>query len=290
MATKTRKSAHINNRSFATTTAIVLAGLSAYTIWKDLHVYVTHYSLETDKVTEKLRIVQVSDFHNDRLLGSKMLDKVRSESPNIIVITGDFIDRHRTDAAYALDVAEELAGIAPVYYVPGNHESAVSSYAELKDGLISRGVTIVGSDPVAAGAFLGLPCADIDLYGINDPYFVSENSRRSRAIIKDTLSDIAPDSGRFSILLSHRPESFEDYVSSGFDLVFTGHAHGGQLRLPGIGGIFAPGQGLLPKYDAGEFRSGDTTMIVSRGIGNSLLPPRIGDPPEVVVLDIEPLK
>ena len=266
-------------KTFASAAAIVLAGLSVYTVRTDLNVYVTHYSMMSDKVTDHLRIVQISDFHNDHLLGSKMLEKVREESPDIIVITGDFIDRLRTDTSYALDTAESLTGIAPVYYVPGNHESVISSYSELKDGLIQRGVSMPGADPVSLGA-------GIDLYGISDPFFVLRDLSAGRAIISDYLSEIAPDKDRYSILLSHRPEAFEEYVSSGFDLVFTGHAHGGQFRFPGIGGLYAPGQGILPEYDAGEFRSGDTTMIVSRGVGNSILPLRIGNPPEIVVLDI----
>ncbi len=261
--------------------AMIFAGLSAYTLWTDLHVYVSHYSLRSDKVSEHLRIAQVSDFHNDHLLGSKMLEKVRSESPDIIVITGDFIDRNRTDISYALDTAEALAEIAPVYYVPGNHESAISAYAELKDGLTQRGVVLLGSLPVRIGS-------DISLYGISDPYFVSDDNQLGSAIIREYLSFITQDKSRFNILLSHRPEAFKEYAASGFDLVFTGHAHGGQFRFPGIGGIFSPAQGILPEYDSGEFRSGGTTMIVSRGVGNSIMPLRIGNPPEVVVLDIAP--
>ena len=273
---KTRKAA-------ASAAAIVLAGLSVYTVWTDLNVYVSHYSLSAEKASGHIRIVQVSDFHNDRLLGKKMLDKVRGESPDVIVITGDFIDRNRTDISYALDAAESLAEIAPVYYVPGNHESAVSTYSELKDGLIQRGVTMLDSSPVKIGP-------NMAMYGISDPYFVSEDNHVSGDIIKGYLSGISLDSSKYNILLSHRPEAFEEYVSAGFDLVFTGHAHGGQFRFPFIGGIFSPGQGLLPEYDAGEFNSGGTTMIVSRGVGNSIMPLRIGNPPEVVVLDIDPLK
>ena len=96
-------------KAFVSAAAIVLAGLSVYTIRTDLNVYVTHYSMMSDKVTDHMRIVQISDFHNDHLLGSKMLEKVRSESPDIIVITGDFIDKIRTDIPYALDTAESLA-------------------------------------------------------------------------------------------------------------------------------------------------------------------------------------
>lgn len=266
-------------KAFVTAAAVALAGFSAYTVRADLNVYVTRYSRRSDKVTEHLRIVQISDFHNDHLTGRKLLEKVRSESPDIIVITGDFIDKIRTDIPFALDTAESLAEIAPVYYVPGNHEASVSSYAELKNGLIQHGVVLAGAGPVTPGY-------GIDLYGIDDPYFVSDDKNTGRAVIKDSLSGITPDSSRYSILLSHRPEAFEEYVSSGFDLVFTGHAHGGQFRLPGMGGIFAPGQGFLPEYDAGEFISGSTAMIVNRGAGKSILPLRIGNPPEIVVLDI----
>ncbi len=259
-----------------------LAGLSVYTVHTDLHVCVTHYSTLTDKVSSPLRIVQVSDFHNDRLIGNKMLEKVRSESPDIIVITGDFIDRNRTSIKYALETAASLVKAAPVYYVPGNHESAVSSYGEFRDGLAQMGVIFPDSSPARVGS-------DILVYGIDDPFFATDDHRKSKAVISNSLSGIAPDSSKYTILLSHRPEAFNAYASSGFDLVFAGHAHGGQFRLPGIGGIFAPGQGLMPEYDAGEFVSGSTTMIVSRGVGKSIMPLRIGNPPEIVVTDIKPL-
>ncbi len=277
----TTKGPRHKRKKLAAAAAIIFANLSAYTVWTDLHVYVSYFNLFTDKVSENIRIIQVSDFHNDRLLGSKILDIICRESPDVIVITGDFIDRNRTDIAYALDTAEELVDIAPVYYVPGNHESAIGSYRGLKNGLILRGVTMLDSSPAEIRP-------DIYMYGIDDPYFVSEDDRTSKAIIEDYLSDIVLDSDKFNVLLSHRPEAFGEYVASGFDLVFAGHAHGGQFRFPFIGGVFSPGQGLFPEYDAGEFKSGRTTMIVSRGIGNSIMPLRIGNPPELVVLDIHP--
>ena len=95
------------------------------------------------------------------------------------------------------------------------------------------------------------------------------------------------ESDGFTVLLSHRPELFDVYVDTGIDLVFSGHAHGGQFRLPFIGGLFAPNQGFIPKYDAGRFDKENTTMIVSRGVGNSIIPLRINNPPELVVVELK---
>ena len=256
-----------------------LAGLSVYTVHTDLHVCVTHYSTLTDKVSSPLRIVQVSDFHNDRLIGNKMLEKVRSESPAIIVITGDFIDRNRTSIKYALETAESLVQAAPVYYVPGNHESAVSSYGEFRAGLAQMGVIFPDSSPARVGS-------DILVYGIDDPFFPTDDHRKSKAVISNSLSGIAPDSSKYTILLSHRPEAFNAYASSGFDLVFAGHAHGGQVRIPYLlnSGLFAPDQGFFPKYTTGihELNS-RTSLLISRGLAKeSTRVPRFFNNPEIL--------
>ena len=100
------------------------------------------------------------------------------------------------------------------------------------------------------------------------------------------LRKVAPPAGEFSILLSHRPELFDTYAKSGVDLVLTGHAHGGQARLPGIGGLIAPDQGLLPEYDMGVYKQDQTEMVVSRGLGNSLFPLRFNNPPELVMVEL----
>lgn len=92
--------------------------------------------------------------------------------------------------------------------------------------------------------------------------------------------------GGYTILLSHRPELFDVYVESGVDLVFSGHAHGGQFRIPFIGGVVAPNQGVFPKYDAGIFAEGNTNMVVSRGVGNSIIPFRVNNRPEVIIIEL----
>ena len=112
--------------------------------------------------------------------------------------------------------------------------------------------------------------------------FVSDSE-----IIKTELSNLKYDKNQFSILLSHRPEVFNVYVDNKIDLVLTGHAHGGQIRIPFIGGLIAPNQGIFPKYTSGVFEEDATTMIVSRGIGNSILPYRINNRPELVIVTLK---
>ena len=125
--------------------------------------------------------------------------------------------------------------------------------------------------------------SNVQIKGVDDPISYDRASRETE--FKNSLEIL--DDTVYNILLSHRPEHFNDYVESGYDLVLTGHAHGGQLRLPVLGGVIAPHQGILPAYDAGAYTSGSTTMIVSRGLGNSLFPFRMFNNPELVVIDFK---
>ena len=130
----------------------------------------------------------------------------------------------------------------------------------------------------------------VSLIGIDDPNFSNDNgsSVGISMLPEDIRNLVSTDS--FTILLSHRPEYFSQYVSADFDLVFSGHAHGGQFRLPFIGGLVAPNQGLFPKYDAGLFKESNTNMIVSRGIGNSIIPLRFNNRPEIVLVELRTKK
>ena len=123
----------------------------------------------------------------------------------------------------------------------------------------------------------------IALVGVNDPSFETDPLQDDAAVMSEVLKNLVRDD-LYSILLSHRPELFETYVKSGANLVLSGHAHGGQFRLPLLGGLFAPHQGFFPKYDAGLFSKQNTNMIVSRGIGNSLFPFRINNRPEIILI------
>ena len=129
----------------------------------------------------------------------------------------------------------------------------------------------------------------IALMGLADPDFTVKGDMFGEvpAMVSTKLENLNDgEGGGYTILLSHRPELFETYVGSGIDLVFAGHAHGGQFRLPFIGGVVAPNQGLFPEYDAGLYTDGSTNMVVSRGIGNSIIPLRFNNRPEIVLVEL----
>jgi len=228
---------------------------------------------------ESIRIVQLSDLHNASFGkdNSRLLEKVKSLDPDLIVLTGDLIDSTRAKTSVALELSADLVQIAPVYFVSGNHEAWMEGYEKFEKDLMQTGVTVLKNE----SRQLEINGTTINMAGIEDPYFLMNKN----SSIENELSKI-PASDGLNILLSHRPEYFDAYAQSGYDIVLTGHAHGGQIRLPLIGGMYAPDQGLFPEYDAGVYESGDMNMAVSRGLGNSVLPLRINNPAEIVVMDI----
>lgn len=235
------------------------------------------YEISGDKIPEGFdgfRIVQLTDYHNKHTFLGHLCDKVRAESPDIIVVTGDIIDSSRTDIEQALELADGLTKIAPVYYVTGNHELRLSDkeYSKLLDGLRERGVRCLCNESVT----LESNGDEITLIGL-DGSGTGELSRLS-----------AEADNNFRIVLSHYPEDIEQYSASGAELILTGHAHGGQVRIPFTDiGLFSPGEGFLPEYTRGIYELGDTKMLVSAGIGNSSAPVRIFNPPEIVLLTLK---
>jgi predicted MPP superfamily phosphohydrolase len=208
---------------------------------------------------------------------------LRAAQPDIIAITGDLIDSRHTDVALALDFAAEAVKIAPCYYVTGNHESRLEEeYAQLKAGLLAVGVVVLENDSVT----LERDGETIRLLGVQDPAFEADYwTLFPEDVMDKNLAALSQGEG-FRLLLSHRPEYMDMYARYSIDLVLSGHAHGGQFRLPWIGGLYAPGQGLFPEYDAGMFSVEGTQMIVSRGIGNSAFPLRFNNRPEVVLITL----
>ncbi len=262
----------------------VLTALIAWIVWGNTALEVNTYTVTSDKLPTAFcgfRIAQVSDLHNAELGegNERLLAALREASPNIIVITGDMIDSRNTNVEIALDFAKDAVGIAPCYYVTGNHEARTSAYAALKKGLLEAGVTVLEDARVE----LERDGDSITLIGVNDP---SRSSGNEATTMERTLSRLTETDGGYTVLLSHRPELMEVYTECGVDLVFSGHAHGGQVRLPLVGGLAAPNQGLFPRYDGGIYTQGDTRMAVSRGLGNSIIPVRIGNRPEVVVVEL----
>ena len=149
--------------------------------------------------------------------------------------------------------------------------------------MVSAGVIILDD----AQNEINIEGETITLIGVNDPSFQTDYLfGDSETVMCSKLTELHTDGDEFTILLSHRPELFDTYADYNIDLVLSGHAHGGQFRLPFIGGIVAPNQGLFPEYDAGIYTNGGTNMIVSRGIGNSILPLRINNRPEVILIEL----
>lgn len=251
-----------------------------YLYWGNTKIGVTNITVTSENIPDEFngfKIVHISDLHNAEFGdGQKdLIDKIKAQDADIIVITGDMIDSRRTDVDKAVELITGLGNKIPVYYVTGNHESRVREYNELESKLIENGVTVLKNESVK----IEKDSSFINVIGVDDPSFgMSAND------IFHTVSELKTDG--YDVLLSHRPELFETYCESGAELVLCGHAHGGQVRIPFIGGIVAPNQGLFPEYTAGSYKSGSTEMIVSRGLGNSIIPLRVNNPPELVVITL----
>lgn len=269
--------------------ALVLLALIIWTAWGNTALELNTYTITSEElpdVFDGYRIAHVSDLHNAEMGegNEKLLAMLRDAEPDIIAITGDLIDSRNTDVEVALAFAEEAVQIAPCYYVTGNHEARIDKYNELIEGLESKGVVHLHNKSV----ILEQDNESITLIGIRDPSFQADYLIDDEASVVDSvLSELMRKANGYTVLLSHRPEMFDVYVSNEVDLVFSGHAHGGQFRLPFIGGVVAPGQGLFPEYDAGLYTEDNTNMIVSRGIGNSILPFRVNNRPEVILIELK---
>ena len=264
---------------------IILIG---WTLWDNAALEVNEFEIVSDRIPQGFdgfRIAQVSDLHNARFGedNAKLIEMLSQTEPDIIVLTGDLIDSRNTNVEVALDFARQSVEIAPVYYVSGNHESRVTAYMDLKMGLVSAGVIVLENQIVE----ITRGQEHITLIGIDDPSFRESYLFGDAAgIAEQKLGDLHEASDGYTILLSHRPELFDVYVDTEMDLVFSGHAHGGQFRLPFVGGLVAPNQGFFPEYDAGQFTEEKTTMIVSRGVGNSIIPVRVNNRSEIVVVTL----
>lgn len=266
----------------------ILLPLLIWTVWSDTALQLTEYTVQSPELPEAFdgfRIAQVSDLHNEEFGpgNEKILAMLRSVQPDIIAITGDLIDSRHTDVTVALAFVEKAVEIAPCYYVTGNHESRLDAeYAILKSGLLALGVVVLENDRVT----LERDGETIRLLGVHDPSFEADYWRVFEVDVLDKNIGLLSQEPGFSVLLSHRPEFMDVYARHSIDLVLCGHAHGGQFRLPWIGGLYAPGQGIFPEYDAGLFEMENTKMLVSRGIGSSVFPLRFNNRPEVVLITL----
>ena len=251
----------------------VLIGLLIWLLWANVAVELNEWQITSPELPHGFagfRIAQVSDLHNTAHWEAAV-ERLAEAQPDIIVLTGDLVDSRDTDVDRALDFVREAVEIAPCYYVTGNHESRIRDWPRLRQGLLDAGVRVLEND----SAVLERNGETITLLGLMDPDFGTDPA--------GTLEMLTEGEEGYTILLSHRPELMELYAQHGVDLVFSGHAHGGQVRIPFVGGLVAPHQGFFPQYDAGLYRQNGTAMLVSRGVGNSIIPLRINNRPEVIV-------
>lgn len=268
---------------------LIVAVLSCVLIYEDKNIQLNTFEImSADLPTEfdGYRIAHVSDFHNATFGedNAKLINMLEESKPDIIAITGDIIDSRCTDIDISFAFVEEILKIAPCYYVTGNHEARVSEeYALLRERMVQSGVIILENNSL----FIESEDAFIEIIGLEDPTFsVIGTTAEEADVVSDMLSKLITADTDFTLLLSHKPEFFDIYAENDVDLVLSGHTHGGQFRIPFIGGLIAPGQGLFPELDSGLFEKDGTKMIVSRGIGNSIIPLRINNRPEIILIDL----
>lgn len=253
--------------------ACCFAALAVLFVWfSNNKITVTGYAVKSRKAPETpLKIIHLSDLHGKSFgkENRRLIKSVRKEEPDFVVFTGDIIHKYREkDMRVALSLVRDLSALYPFYYVSGNHEMRNKGYSSFKKRLEEAGAVVLDNAVAEAGGIVlaGLNCAHLR---------------------NNTVYRLMPSGGKFKLLLAHEPQFFVTYARAGCDLVLCGHAHGGQWRIPFTRiGLFAPGQGLFPKYVSGRHFCGDTQMLISRGLGNSECPLRLFNRPEIVAITL----
>ena len=274
---------------------IFISALVCFLYYSNHSVMLSEYVYHNEKIPtafENFKILQVSDLHGDlpKRKHEKLLKMIHNVNPDMIVFTGDAIDYvHRKNFQKSISFAEEIARDFKVYYVTGNHEymhkecfPIIKAYENIENMTVLHDKVIeIENDG-----------QKISLFGVDDPYVLYHGevpakyvTPREAFLKKFRGLFTVPE--EFSVLLTHRPEFFEEYVKERFDLVFSGHAHGGQWWMPFRGGFIAPDQGLFPKYVQKKYVKEQTTMFVSRGLGNSVVPFRLFNRPELLLVTLQ---
>lgn len=263
----------------------ILAGCVVFALWRGLTV--SRYEIVIDGLPKSFRgfrIVQVTDLHCARF-GEEQADlcaKISSLNPDIIVITGDMNDQTLLDPVPARELCMAFAGKVPMYAVLGNHDLWLpsSDVKALLDVYEECGVTVLRSEsvPVTIGS------ETIYLHGADDPAHWGNDTV---GFVEANPPELSPVAGSVNILLYHRANAFPALLNSGFDLIIAGHMHGGQVRLPFVGGLVSPTREFFPDYTAGLYHENGTQMVVGRGLGNAVSVPRIFNAPELVLITLQ---
>ncbi len=223
-----------------------------------------------------LRILHLSDLHGRAILNTQLLEAAKKAEPDLILITGDLVDGEG-QLQHLKPLLNGLTALGPVYYVTGNHEWALEDTEGYLRELEGLGIGLLRNRFV-----LWERKGDrLLLAGLEDP-----NAYADMKTPEELAAEVEAAGGDFSLLLAHRPEFFPDYAALGFRLVFSGHVHGGMVRLPFLGGLLAPGHVLFPKYDGGLYVEGSSCMVLSRGLAGVNGFPRLLNPLELGIITL----
>lgn len=243
---------------------------------------ISRYEVKSQKLPESFdgfKIVQLSDLHGAEFGedGMELVEKVKELEPDMIALTGDFVT-DEGDLAAVEKLAARLTELCPVYFISGNHEFGSGLSVKVRNILERAGVKYLSNEYLTIsrgedGILLG---------GVEDPLAYAD--MLSPDELAQKMNDAAPDA--FKILLGHRNYWMTEYPELPVDLIFCGHAHGGLIRIPGVGGLIGTDRRLFPDFDAGEYNNGRYTLIVSRGLGNSVPIPRVFNRPEIVCVEL----
>ncbi|MBN2853354.1 MAG: metallophosphoesterase [Clostridia bacterium] len=239
---------------------------------------VASYQLCDEKVDETIKIIQLSDLHNQIYDSDqkKLIDMIKSCNPDVIVLTGDIGDDVEPMTGTRL-LLEGIKETAPIYYVTGNHEHWADDTDDIIREIVSYGVILLDNRT----EMITVNGNEMTISGVSDP----ESGSYDDSFLENLKTD------DFNILLAHRPERIQEYAGFNIDLIFSGHAHGGQFRIPFlINGFFSPNQGFFPRYAGGKYEIKDSIMIVSRGLSHNKWIPRFYNNPEVVLTEIKGVK
>ena len=269
---------------------LILIIIATFLYYENNKLDITKYELNSKDIVNPVKMVQLSDLHSKP--AKNVLNTVKELTPDIIFITGDYINDHEKNKEKMLSYGKELVKTAPVFYITGNHERRLENFDELMSKLKGIGFTVLldeTDDIIINGNKINILGLDETQAGFDD-YKARKNGTFKYKDESLLFKELSEKSG-YKVVLSHYPENFmavseNDYSQYDFDIQLSGHAHGGQFILPLIGPVFSPGQGIMPKYAKGSFGE-RPKLIISRGIGNAEFPFRLFNHPEINVIDIK---
>ena len=229
-------------------------------------------NINSQKTKNDIKITQISDFHSNRLIDvNKLKNEIKLFDPDFIVLTGDIIDHKDRKLDIVMKMLNAISQLGKeIYFVQGNHEMRNSLYEDLKMEMKKLKITILED----TSGTITVNNEQINIIGLN----FTPQSKGYKEAVKYEKATKKLNSSNYNLLLLHSPNNIENLINTNVDLVLSGHTHGGQVRMPFIGPIVAPGQGYFPKYDKGRFEIDNKTLYIDSGLGNSMAPLRAFNP------------